>query len=89
MNDMEENYESFIKYYNDTCLEEDLRIVDTEYSNEDDESTIYLLYKQLINNHNKEMVEIEKLEQRKKEIECEYKKIENKIYEIKHKYDIY
>ena len=34
-------------------------------------------------------VEIEKLEQRKKEIECEYKKIENKIEEIKHKYDIY
>ena len=39
--------------------------------------------------YNKEFVEIEKLEQRKREIECEYKKIENKIEEIKHKYDIY
>ena len=28
--------------------------------------------------YNKEFVEIEKLEQRKREIECEYKKIENK-----------
>ena len=42
-----------------------------------------------MSNYNKEFVEIEKLEQRKKEIECEYKKIENKIEEIKHKYDIY
>lgn len=89
MNDLEENWETFREYYNDMCVEENWNPIEEIYENEDGEDTIYLLFKELMSNYNKEFVEIEKLEQRKREIECEYKKIENKIEEIKHKYDIY
>jgi len=88
INDVEENYTNFLKYYDGECVEDLFDIKCEEYDNIDDEDTRFLFYKEMMEKYNKDYILIQKLENRKKEIENEYRKLENQIEQIKHKYDL-
>lgn len=88
VNDIEENYNNFLKYFTDECIEDLFDIKCEEYDNIDDKDTRFLFYKEMMEKYNKDYILIQKLEDRKKELEQKYRQIEKQIEQIKHKYDL-
>lgn len=78
--EIEENYNNFLSFYEDTCLEDDLKIdkENTHYDNIDDEDSRHLFYLEMMRDYNKDYILIQKLENEKKGLEQKYKKIENR-----------
>ena len=88
INDIEENYNNFLKYFTDECIEELFDIDYEEYDNIDSEDTRFLFYKEMMEKYNKDYILIQRLENRKKELENEYRKLEHQIELIKSKHDL-
>ena len=88
INDIEENYNNFLKYFTDECIEDLFDIKYEEYNNIDDKDTRLLFYKEMMEKYNKDYILIQRLEDRKKELENEYRKLEHQIELIKNKYDL-
>jgi len=95
INDIEENYTNFLKFFTDECIEYMFYVDYEGYENIDSEDTRFLFYKEMMGKYNKDYILIQRLENRKKKLENEYQKLENEykklehqIEQIKHKYDL-
>lgn len=85
---IEENYNNFLKYYYDECIEDMFDVNYEEYDNIDSEDTRHIFYKEMMEKYNRDYILIQRLEDRKKELENEYRKLEHQIELIKSKYDL-